>query len=343
MTFIKPGSSNHVTFDLGEKLFMLMATGSKSNGEIPGYHSAKSFSAERIDLKSASAVVAAASSDYFYQIHGTLMVLAWIGSASTGMVMARYYKETWKSIKPLKKDLWFRVHQIFMSLVVLMSIAAFIVICIVKGFLPYSIQEIRDNPHPATGFACILCALAQPIMAYFRPHPETSKRWIFDWLHWFVGNSAFLLGVSTLFLAIDLPAAKLEGRNVEIALLIYVVLHVITHLLLTFQQCKANKRNNVNAYESPQDDPNKDMKGSSFRKILALIYFVSVWIVAISIVIIIFQKAKEHNKEEDGAANAEAEGVSSEPEGVAEAQSAGLEVEPVPESEGATAEASPDG
>jgi len=280
--------------------------------------------------------------EYFYQIHGAVMVLAWIGCASTGMVMARYYKETWKNIKPLKKDLWFRVHQIFMSLVVLMSIAAFIVICTVKGFLPYSIQDIKNNPHPATGFASILCALAQPIMAYFRPHPGTSKRWVFDWLHWFVGNSAFLLGLSTLFLAVDLPAAKLEGRNVEIALLIYVILHVIAHLLLTIQHCKA-KRNNVNGYEYPQDDPNQDMKGASFRKILALMYFVFVWIVAVSVVIIIFQKASE-NHEGDSAANAEPEGVSSEPEGVAEAQSGTPEVEPLPESEGTTfAEASPEG
>ena len=45
-----------------------MATGPKSNGEIPGYHSTKISSAESIDLKSASAVKAAASNEYFYQV-----------------------------------------------------------------------------------------------------------------------------------------------------------------------------------------------------------------------------------------------------------------------------------
>ena len=63
----------------------------------------------------------------------------------------RYYKETWKNIKPCTKDLWFRVHQVLMTLVVLSSIAAFILMWIVKGFLVYSIEDIRKNPHPATG------------------------------------------------------------------------------------------------------------------------------------------------------------------------------------------------
>ena len=129
-------------------------------------------------------------------------------------------------------------------------------------------------------------------MAYFRPHPETSKRWIFDWLHWFVGNSAYLLGVCTIFLAIELPSAQLKDKNVEIILIVYIAMHVIVHLLLTFQHCKVNlpkiirikeivvkfifqaklviyfhyikqasNRNDVNGNENSQNDPNKDMKG----------------------------------------------------------------------------------
>ena len=110
------------------------------------------------------------------------MVFAWVAMASTGMVMARYlffnlnnliyrsnnkthliifsmitifryYKQTWKSVRPFNKDLWFTLHQICMALVVTISIAAFIVTCVVKGFLPYTTKEIMNNPHPATGKA----------------------------------------------------------------------------------------------------------------------------------------------------------------------------------------------
>jgi len=255
-----------------------------------------------------------------------------IASASTGMLMARYYKQTWKNLKPLGKDLWFRAHQLFMSLVVILSIAAFIVMWFEKGFLPYSYEYIRKNPHPATGFASILCACAQPIMAYFRPHPDTSRRWVFDWLHWFVGNSAFLMAICTLFLAVDLGAAKLSGKNIEVALLIFVVVHVIVHLILTFQHCKVTyKRNSTNAYETSHDQ-SKDMKGSSQRKILAMIFFIFIWIVAISLVIIIFQKAKENQQNLDVQSN-KAEVNSPQPEGLSESESASPEAEPVPESE----------
>ena len=334
-----PETSKEVTFDVTEKLFILLAHGTIT-GEKINIHAERIASNGKIDLKSKSAVSAAANLEYLLQVHGALMVFAWISMASTGMVMARYYKQTWRSVRPFKKDLWFTVHRILMSLVVITSIAAFIVACIVKGFLPYSPKEIMKNPHPATGFATILCACAQPIMAYFRPHPDTSKRWIFDWSHWFVGNAAYLLGICTLFLAVDLPAAKLNGKNVEIALIIYVVGHVITHLVLTSQHCKATKNVDVNDNNEGRDDYHKDMKGSLFRKIVALIYFLFVWIVAISVVIIIYQKAKEfyYNEEEPNA-----EGASSEPEGEAEGLTSSAENEPVPVSEGAIEEATPEG
>ena len=62
------------------------------------------------------------------------------------------------------------------------------------------------------GFATILCACIQPVMAYFRPHPDTSKRWVFNWLHWFVGNSAYVLAICSIFLAVELPSAELKGK-----------------------------------------------------------------------------------------------------------------------------------
>ena len=36
------------------------------------------------------------------------MSLAWLGTAPTGMLFARYYRKTWTSVKPCGKDSWFR-------------------------------------------------------------------------------------------------------------------------------------------------------------------------------------------------------------------------------------------
>ena len=93
------------------------------------------------------------------------------------------------------------------------------------------------------GFATILCACIQPVMAYFRPHPDTSKRWVFNWLHWFVGNSAYVLAICSIFLAVELPSAELKGKFVDVMLIIYIAVHVIVHLILTFQHCKVSFTN----------------------------------------------------------------------------------------------------
>ena len=43
-----------------------------------------------------------------FKVHGCLMSLAWLATAPTGMLLARYYRKTWTSVKPCGKDSWFR-------------------------------------------------------------------------------------------------------------------------------------------------------------------------------------------------------------------------------------------
>ena len=59
-------------------------------------------------------------------------------------------------------------------------------------------------------------------------------------LHWFVGNSAYVLAICSIFLAVELPSAELKGKFVDVMLIIYIAVHVIVHLILTFQHCKVN-------------------------------------------------------------------------------------------------------
>lgn len=51
----------------------------------------------------------------------------------------------------------------------------------------------ETNPHAYLGVATTILCFLQPIGAYFRPHPGTSKRPIFNWLHWLGGNCAHIL------------------------------------------------------------------------------------------------------------------------------------------------------
>lgn len=50
-----------------------------------------------------------ASTKIFVHLHGVFMVSAWIGAASIGIVLARYYKQTWVGSRLCTKDQWFAV------------------------------------------------------------------------------------------------------------------------------------------------------------------------------------------------------------------------------------------
>lgn len=49
------------------------------------------------------------SSKLLLRLHGSFMIVAWIGAASIGIVIARYYRQTWVGASCCSKDLWFGV------------------------------------------------------------------------------------------------------------------------------------------------------------------------------------------------------------------------------------------
>lgn len=64
-------------------------------------------SGEALKLSDVSAVKAA--SKLLLRLHGAFMLAAWIGTASIGIFLARYYRQTWVGTTMCGKDLWFAV------------------------------------------------------------------------------------------------------------------------------------------------------------------------------------------------------------------------------------------
>lgn len=55
------------------------------------------------------------ASDILIRLHGALMLASWIGTASIGMLLARYYRQTWVNSQLCGKDHWFAVSMQFPS------------------------------------------------------------------------------------------------------------------------------------------------------------------------------------------------------------------------------------
>jgi hypothetical protein len=73
------------------------------------------------------------------------------------------------------------------------TIISLIIMFADKGVDPLSMDSVKVNAHAAVGMAAFVLAFIQPFMAYFRPHPGTRRRPIFNVAHLSVGMSAILL------------------------------------------------------------------------------------------------------------------------------------------------------
>ncbi|CAG5117279.1 unnamed protein product, partial [Candidula unifasciata] len=172
--------------------------------------------------------------------HGSLMVGAWIFLASIGIVVARYYKPVWKNLI-LSQKVWFQIHRICMILVTVCTVAGFIIIFVsVKGWSELSGSEEYLKAHPIMGIVVTALTLINPVMAIFRPHPETPKRPIFNWAHWFVGMAAHILAVITIFFGVQLDSTGVP-YYVTYILAAYVAWQIFVMLLLEIITCYGHR------------------------------------------------------------------------------------------------------
>lgn len=73
-----------------------------------------------------------------------------------------------------------------------LTVIAFILIFVELG--GWTSIPATQNPHAVIGLITTLLAFIQPFIAYFRPHPDAPKRYLFNWVHWTVGRFSHVLG-----------------------------------------------------------------------------------------------------------------------------------------------------
>ncbi|XP_076268127.1 putative ferric-chelate reductase 1 homolog isoform X1 [Rhynchophorus ferrugineus] len=283
---------NGKTYDLvNDKYNLLIAAGSSVKADSVSFHDiAYLASAESQSLADVSAL--AAKSKLLIRLHGCFMLAAWLGTASIGILLARYYRQTWVGQQMFGKDMWFAWHRTLMFLTWCLTIVAFVLI-----FVELKAWSGERNPHAILGTVTTILCFIQPIGAYFRPHPGTPKRPIFNWLHWGIGNAAHIIGIVTLFFAVKLTKAELP-EFVDWILVAYVVIHVISHLALSVLNCLAEKSGDNRVTSFPMKDlagsgrtsgftdRNPDAPFSAFRKFLLAVYILVIIVIVVALIVI---------------------------------------------------------
>ena len=224
--------------------------------------------------------------------HGIIMLFTWILLASTGILVAQFFKTAWPGRKVFGKAVWFNIHRTIMSLAWLLTIVAFILILIYKKgkWIPTELK--KEFAHSITGILVISFAVIQPFMALIRPEPDAPRRFIFNYAHGFVGYSALLLSIVTLFLAMFFTQFNFE-ENKEWAILvawvcwIFVIFLVFILIELFFRKKSTSVREESHdlgpSPNNPQSNPRRPTSANPKRDLLKTVLLVIHVLVALGL------------------------------------------------------------
>lgn len=143
----------------------------------------------------------AAEDHTFVSAHGTVMIFAWIVFASTAILFARYGRTLrFRSKEKLLGELvWFQVHRFLACLTTVATLLGFFLILVQTKAMWVPSKDGLGFVHSVLGGIIVCCALLQGWMALFRCHPDSSFRFIFNWLHRLTGTLSFFLSIPALF------------------------------------------------------------------------------------------------------------------------------------------------
>ncbi|KAM9324791.1 putative ferric-chelate reductase 1 [Gastrophryne carolinensis] len=200
-----------------------------ANGQID-QHIQTLISSTQVDLSNYTSTSTVTGEDALVRAHGALMLIAWMTTASIGMILARYMKSS--AGKPfLGKALWFQAHFLLMILTVILTIIAFIMI-----FVEAAGWSGDAGAHPILGCIVMVLSFFQPIGAFFRPDPKSEKRYIFNWAHRINALVIKILAVAAIFLGLNLVdksssqwMPKVMGGYFAWEVLFCIILEIIMH------------------------------------------------------------------------------------------------------------------
>ncbi|XP_057178361.1 putative ferric-chelate reductase 1 isoform X2 [Triplophysa rosa] len=203
--------------------FLMIAAGPSSQGNIQ-FHTNTYVTQSKVNLLKPAAVSAGEKYPAIVKAHGALMLIAWMTTGSVGMLIARYLKAVGKGKGCCGKDVWFLAHVTLMSLSIIATAIAFILV------FSYA-RDWTGGAHPVLGCLVMILTLIQPVVAALRCDPQHEKRFVFNWAHSFIALAIKGLAVAAIFTGLALIGKsedeewmlKVMGGFVAWEALIYVL------------------------------------------------------------------------------------------------------------------------
>ncbi|KAM4623659.1 putative ferric-chelate reductase 1 [Polymixia lowei] len=240
-------------FGLDQEYFLFLANGHAEYGEVWKHTRQPLISTHRKRITGPPEVLRGSRGPVIMKFHGALMLLAWMLTGSVGTFIASYYKPDWPNQTLFGQKVWFQIHRWLMVLTVGLTVVAFCLPFIYRGG-----WSKHAGVHPYLGCCVLVLALIQPIMAAFRPAPDSHRRYIFNWAHWGLGSVTEIMAVAAMFLGMRQSSLLLPLPSAMFVLIGYVGWLAFFRLLLSLHKHGYIKKPIVS-----DDDQQKILSGQS--------------------------------------------------------------------------------
>ncbi|XP_002742168.1 putative ferric-chelate reductase 1 [Saccoglossus kowalevskii] len=294
----------NITFDLNDPHYLLIPRGplwSMNGFTGKGKHmTLPIITAKALQLDGVQTYSEIMKRPIMLKVHACLMISGWMGLASIAIIFARYFKLIWPNSKLCGEKVWFAFHRFLMMLNFCCFITAFVIIFVyLGGFVHYKFTTQPKFIHAVCGIVTVALGFLNPILALLRPHPGTVRRPYFNWAHWVVGMSAYILALACIFIGIDLEKMDLPKYTTWTVVgfvAFHVMMEVLLKLVIGIVEGAANRRSRSQNYEmSPagsngvkQDDHDElkpNLTGSTYAVILLVIHVFGVIGIVTSLVV----------------------------------------------------------
>ena len=236
--------------------------------------------------------------------HGTVMVIAWITFASTGILFARYGRLLYfgAHTKFLGELIWFQIHRFALCMAAVSTLLGFFLILAELQGQWVDLNSGHLTAHSILGVIIVCCAQIQVWMSLFRCHPNTRHRYIFNWLHRCTGLLAFALSIPTIFLVAYILPKYSNGIITILSLWsAWVVIIVVIFEIIEYYSRKVSTENRKK-YEftetnSPLNDGINKNESPNMRKLntikiaLFCIHIIIAICLTISLIVLIWMQS----------------------------------------------------
>ncbi|ESO81942.1 hypothetical protein LOTGIDRAFT_237231 [Lottia gigantea] len=286
----KTGQGDKDVYDLTKDWKVMVTYGAAAPGYRKNPHddSLTWITENTVDFQKAVDVANVPVTYPLVKAHACLMVIAWLATAASGLLTARYMKPYWATNTIQGMKVWFWLHRTSMVLTLVLTSVGFGLIFIqIKDYSEIS-GPFYQKAHPILGIIVTILVYINAIMSKFRKPPGTPYRPLFNFGHFFVGTGSYILAILTIFSGVELKKLKLPIESYTI-LIIYCVLifcgYSMIEMIPKLPEKKA-KDENIEMDDPTTNEPEEVKKPKTRdhqKKLVLVIHLLAAWAITIAL------------------------------------------------------------